>query len=68
VVIINVDVETITPSGMQKCTLRKVLYVPELAFNLLSVSEVGKQGKITSFDGNECTINNEIGKTVPKGY
>jgi len=40
----------------RKCTLSDVLYVPELSYNLISVSKASKAGKITKFTEDHCEI------------
>jgi Zinc knuckle. len=41
-----------------KCTLNEVLLVPELAFNLLSISKASERGVTAEFRGNNCLIMN----------
>ena len=41
------------------CKLSSVLYVPELGYNLLSVSSMDKNGNYTTFGGNKCKIMNK---------
>ena len=41
---------------IKTCTLRNVLYVPELSYNLLSVSKATESGKQVSFDDQGCEI------------
>ena len=36
---------------IRKCNLQDVLYVPNLPYNLISVSKAVKAGKIVKFDG-----------------
>ena len=46
-----VQVKMKLPNGMvRRCNLRNVLFVPKLAYNLLSVSKAAEAGKITKFD------------------
>ena len=40
------------------CTLKNVLYVPGLAHNLMSVSQIAKDGKEILFFDNSCKISN----------
>ena len=41
------------PDGsVRRCKLLDVLYVPDLAYNLLSVSKAAESGKMTKFDAN----------------
>ena len=48
------------------CTLRNVLYVPGLAYNLISVSQVTRDGKQIQFYNNSCKILNN-GKMIAFG-
>ena len=41
---------------IQRCELKGVLFVPELSYNLLSVSKITKAGKIMKFVSSECAI------------
>ena len=41
---------------IQRCELKDVLFVPELSYNLLSVSKITKAGKIMKFVSSECAI------------
>ena len=41
-------------------TLHDVLYVPELAFNLLSVTSAAKRGKVTTFSEMNCEIKDGV--------
>ena len=47
-------------------TLEKVLFVPELTKNLLSVSSIAKNGGIVKFDEQRCTVSKE-GKNITIG-
>ena len=40
----------------RKCVLRDVLFVPSLAYNLLSVSKATENGNTITFDDEECRI------------
>ena len=51
----------------RKCNLHDVLYVPDLAYNLLSVSRAGKAGKACVFDGDGCRIVMPDGETIATG-
>lgn len=45
-----VQLEMLLPDGsMRSCSLQKVLYVPKLAYNLVSVSRATEAGKIVIF-------------------
>lgn len=55
---------TRVPHGERVCTLSDVLYVPELSFNLLSISKVTKSGKVSEFSDNLCKIKEKTGNCV----
>ena len=53
----TVKIETLLPDGnSQKCRLEKVLYLPNLSYNLLSVSKAAETGHTTSFSSTSCEI------------
>ena len=49
------------------CALKKVLYVPELAYNLVSVLRAAEAGKSVYFDDSGCEFLNEASETVALG-
>ena len=52
-----VQVKLKLPNGKtRRCNLRNVLFVPKLAYNLLSVSKAAEAGRTTQFDENGCQI------------
>ena len=52
-----------------KCTLHDVLLVPDLAYNLFSVSKATEAGKSTEFTKSACSIREAKGnKLVAQGY
>jgi len=52
-----------------KCTLHDVLLVPDLAYNLFSVSRATEAGKSTEFTKSSCSIREEKGnRLVAQGY
>ena len=54
-----------TANKTRKCKLNNVLYVPDLKFNLLSVSKAAEAGKRTEFNVNGCKfVDNMTGETV----
>ena len=56
------------PGGkVQRCVLQDVLHVPDLAYNLVSVSKASERGKLTEFDGVDCRFKNSDGKVVAMG-
>ena len=54
----------ISQNQIQKCELKDVLFVPELSYNLLSVSKLTKAGKIMKFVSSQCTILDENQRIV----
>ena len=55
-------------SKTNKCTLLEVLVVPELAFNLFSVTLASKKGKLTTFSDTKCEIRGVNSRMVATGY
>ena len=52
-----VALELVLPDGTtKKCRLHDVIYVPELLYNLLSVSKMTEVGKRISFYGPRCQV------------
>jgi len=51
----------------RKCNLRDVLYVPNLSYNLVSVSKAVNAGKIVEFDGKHAQIKSVEGKLTGIG-
>ena len=47
---------SIGQNQIQVCELNEVLFVPELSYNLLTVSKITKAGKIMKFVSSECKI------------
>lgn len=53
------------PGGkVKKCMLQEVLHVPDLSYNLVSVSKVSEMGKVTEFNESGCRIRNSGGEVV----
>ena len=51
------EVQTKLPEGnIRRCNFRNVLYVPKLAYNLLSVSKSTEAGKTAKVDKGGCQI------------
>ena len=54
--------------GKESCTLHNVLLVPDLAYNLISVTAAGKRGKVTTFSDTKCEIRDSKSKLVATGH
>ena len=53
------------PGGkVKRCMLQDVLHVPDLSYNLVSVSKASEMGKVTEFDESDCRIRNSGGEVV----
>ena len=64
----TVDMDMILRDGTRRgCALKKVLYVPELAYNLISVVRAGEAGKTVCFDELGCEFRNDRGDTIALG-
>ena len=50
------------------CTLHEVLLVPDLAYNLLSITSVSKRGKVTTFTEMRCEIRDFKSKLIASGH
>lgn len=58
-------IETLLPDGnTRQCSLRNVLYVPKLSYNLLRVSKTAEAGNTTKFSKSGCEIVDKKGKVV----
>ena len=63
----KIIVEMNLPNGESKaCTLHNVLYMPGLFYNLLSVSQASKKGKIVKFTDSTCHILSKSHKLIAK--
>ena len=57
------------PNGKIKaCTLQDVLLVPNLAYNLLSVTSASKKGKVTTFSKMKCEIRDNKSNLLAVGH
>ena len=54
------------PNESKACTLHNVLYMPGLFYNLLSVSQASKKGKIVKFTDSTCHILSKSHKLIAK--
>ena len=52
----------------QECTLHNVLFVPGLAYNLLSVTSAAKKDKITTFYDLRCEIRDTKSRLIACGH
>jgi hypothetical protein len=60
-----VTVHTNLANGkQQECKLHNVLFVPNLSYNLLSVSKVAEAGKSVSFEETTCNISRSDGEII----
>ena len=60
----TVELKITLSTGVSCCKLSNVLYVPDLSYNLLSVSKAAKSGKVIEFHGNGCNIINKNSKII----
>ena len=61
----TVDIEMLLTDGNSRgCALQKVLYVPELAYNLVSVPKATEAGKTVKFYNTSCEFVNSSDETV----
>ena len=57
--------EMLLPNGdSRRCALKKVLYVPKLGYNLVSVSRAAEAGKTIKFYNSSCEFVNSSGETI----
>lgn len=64
----KVELDMLLDDGTRRgCSLMKVLYVPELAYNLVSVARATEAGKDVQFDDFSCKFQNESGETIALG-
>ena len=65
----NVTLKMNLPQGkVQICTLHDVLLVPQLAYNLLSITSASKRGKTTTFTETTCEIRSLKSKLIAIGH
>lgn len=60
----EVKITTVVNNTKFHIPVTDVLYVPSLATNLLSVSQLIKKGNKVSFEGNHCIIRNQMNEIV----
>lgn len=64
----DVTVKVCFDGKTEKIRVHDVLYVPELAANLLSVSQIISKGYLITFSKGECIIKDSKRVTAAKGY
>ena len=63
----NVVLDMMLPNGEVKpCVLHDVLYVPKLAYNLISVTKASQKGKIIKFTMSACYLLDKSTRWLPK--
>ena len=61
----TVSVHTVLANGkLQECILHNVLLVPNLSYNLISVSKLTEAGKSISFEETQCSISCADGEVI----
>ncbi len=61
----TVVLEMLLPDGSsRRCSLQRVLYVPKLAYNLVSVSRATEAEKTVTFSRKGCEFLNSCGQTI----
>ena len=65
----TVDMDMLLNDGVrsQERMCIEVLYVPELAYNLVSMSRAAEAGKTVHFDDSGCEFRNERGEVIAFG-
>ena len=64
----TVNMDMLLDNGTRRsCTLKKVLYIPKLAYNLVSVPRAGDAKKTVHFDNSNCEFRNEEGEVIALG-
>ena len=64
----TVNMDVLLDDGVKGgCTLKKVLYIPELAYNLTSVTRAAEAGKAVHFDDSGCEFRNDCGQVIALG-
>ena len=53
---------------VETCTLHDVLFVPDLAYNLLSITAASKRRKVTTFTEEVCEIRDLESKLIASGH
>ena len=60
----TIELQVMLDDAVNSCKLYNVLYIPDLSFNLLSVSKTVKAGKTVKFSQNGCQIVNKNSNIV----
>ena len=64
----TVDMDMLLHGGARRsCTLNKVLWLPELAYNLVSVPRATDAGKSVEFNDSSCKFRNQAGDVIAVG-
>ena len=64
----TVEMHMLLSDGSKRgCALKKVLYVPALAYNLVSISRAAEAGKFVCFNDSGCEFLNEASETIALG-
>ena len=64
----TVDMDMLLNDGVRRgCALKKVLYVPVLAYNFVSMSRAAEAGKTVHFDESGCEFHNERDEVIALG-
>ena len=64
----TIDMDMLLDDGVTRgCALNRVLYVPELAYNLVSVSRAAESGKTVHFDDSGCEFRDQHGEVIALG-
>ena len=63
----TVCLDMLLADGTKKCLLRRVLYVPELAYNLVSVYRATEAGKTVHFDDDDCEFRDNRDEVIVLG-
>ena len=55
------------PGGrLKRCPVKNALHIPDLSYNLISVSKASKSGNMTKFDESGCQIVNSVIATATR--
>lgn len=60
----NLNITTVVEKQKFQVLVKNVLYVPEVAVNLLSVGQLIKNGNNVTFESDGCKIFNKVGQLI----